>query len=459
MPAFDMQSELDAPADAVFDWHCRPGAFERLTPPWEPVELVSSKGVFEGSVAVIRVGLAPLVWSTWVARHQDIELGRQFRDIALTGPFSKWEHTHQMRPLADDRCLLSDHIEYQPPLGFLSNVLIGRFIRDKLSRTFAYRHRVTAQDLEFHRRATGDRTMKIAIGGSTGLVGNELVSFLTTGGHEVVRLVRKRSLTGSPTAQVQWDPAQGTIDATKLEGCDAVVHMGGDNIAHGRWTEGKKRLIHDSRTISTKLLASTLAGLTRPPKVFVCASAIGFYGDRGDDVMTEDCAPGPTFISNVCRDWEAATEPARAAGIRVVNLRFGVILTPKGAALKKMLLPFKLCGGGVVGSGRQWWSWVAIDDVLRAALHSIVTDSLVGPVNVVAPGTVTNYDFTKALGRVLHRPTILPMPAFAVRLALGEMGEELLLASSRVAPTKLQASGFDFAYPELEPALRHLLGR
>ncbi len=459
MPTFDMQSELPAPAAEAFDWHCRPGAFERLTPPWEPVELVSSAGVFEGSIAELRVRLAPLIWSTWVARHQDIEPGRQFRDIAQSGPFSKWEHTHQMRPLTDDRCLLSDHIEYQPPLGFLSNMLVGRLIRAKLSRTFAYRHRVTAQDLQFHRQTYGDRTMKIAIGGSTGLVGNELVSFLSTGGHEVMRLLRKRSATESATQSVQWDPAQGTIDAAGLEGCDAVVHLGGDNIAHGRWTEGKKRLIRESRTISTKLLASTLAGLTRPPKVFVCASAIGFYGDRGDDILTEDSTPGPTFISDVCRDWEAATEPARAAGIRVVNLRIGVVLTPKGAALKKMLLPFQLCGGGIVGSGRQWWSWIAIDDVLRAALHCLVTDSLSGPVNAVAPGCVTNAEFTKTLGRVLHRPTIVPMPAFAVKLALGEMGEELLLASSRVAPTKLQDSGFDFACPELEPALRHLLGR
>ena len=415
MPTFNMQTELDAPADAVFDWHCRPGAFERLTPPWERVELVSGEGVFEGSNAVLRVGLAPLISSTWVARHQDVELGRQFRDIAQSGPFSKWEHTHQMRPLGDERSLLVDHIEYQPPLAFLSNVLVGRFLRAKLSRTFAYRHRVTAQDLQFHRQTSGDRTMKIAIGGSTGLVGNELVSFLTTGGHSVVRLVRKAATKGSSTQTVQWDPAQGTIDAAGLEGCDAVVHLGGDNIAHGRWTAGKKRLIRESRTISTTLLASTLAGLTRPPKVFVCASAIGFYGDRGEEVLTEDSAPGSRFISEVCRDWEAATEPARAAGIRVVNLRIGVVLTPKGAALKKMLLPFKLGGGGIVGSGRQWWSWIAIDDVLRAALHCVVTESLSGPVNAVAPGCVRNSEFTKTLGRVLHRPTFLPLPAFAVK--------------------------------------------
>ena len=334
MPTFDLQSELDAPAAAVFDWHCRPGAFERLTPPWEDVELVSSEGVSEGSIAVLRVGLAPLIARNWVARHQDIEPGRQFRDIAQSGPFSKWEHTHQMRPLADGRSLLSDHIEYQPPFALLSNLLVGRLIRAKLSRTFAYRHRVTAQDLQFHRQASGDRIMKIAIGGSTGLVGNELVSFLTTGGHDVVRLVRKRAATdsanGTATQQVQWDPAQGTIDAAGLEGCDAVVHLGGDNIAHGRWTEGKKRLIRESRTISTKLLASTLAGLTRPPKVFVCASAIGFYGDRGDDVMTESSPPGTSFLCQVCRDWEAAAESSRKAGIRVVNLRIGVVLTPRG---------------------------------------------------------------------------------------------------------------------------------
>ncbi len=297
--------------------------------------------------------------------------------------------------------------------------------------------------------------MRILVGGSTGLVGTELVKYLTSRGHEVTRLVRKKP--NSNERCVVWNPSQGTIDAAGIEGFDAVIHLGGDNIAHGRWTAGKKRLIRDSRVISTQLLASTLAGLSQPPKVFVCASAIGFYGDRGDDVMTEQSQPGPSFLSTTCCEWENATAPASKAGIRVVNVRIGVVLTPKGGALQKMLTPFKLCVGGRVGNGRQWWSWIALDDLVRVLEHATVTESLSGPVNGVAPGTVNNRTFTKLLGRVLRRPTIIPMPAIVVSVLLGEMGDELLLGSTRVVPQRLEESGFQFSYPTLEPALQHLL--
>lgn len=299
--------------------------------------------------------------------------------------------------------------------------------------------------------------MKILVGGSTGLVGTALVEYLKSRGHDVARLVRKAS--DSKERCVVWNPAQGQIDAAGLEGFDAVIHLGGDNIAHGRWTAGKKRLIRDSRVISAGLLASTLAGLSRPPRAFVCASAIGFYGDRGDEVMTEESAPGPSFLSTTCREWEEATAPAAKAGIRVVNLRIGVVLTPRGGALQKMLTPFKLCAGGIVGNGRQWWSWIVLDDIVRALEHCAATESLSGPVNGVAPGVVNNRDFTKVLGRVLKRPTVFPLPAFIVKLMLGEMGEELLLGSTRVVPNRLEQSGFQFAFPTLEGALRHVLKR
>lgn len=459
MPIFERRSEINAPAAALFDWHMRPGAFERLAPPWEPVELVSSEPLAEGSRAIIRMQLAPGISTKWIAEHSHIIANEQFRDVALSGPFRQWEHTHRMERRDGERSVLVDHIEYQPRLAFLANLVAGRLIRSKLERTFAYRHRVTASDIDFHRRTSGDSVMKIAIGGSTGLVGNELVSFLSTGGHQLARLVRGSKGASGPHQAIAWNPAQGTIDAAGLEGCDAVVHLGGDNIAHGRWTAGKKRLIRDSRVISTQFLAKTLANLSRPPKVFVCASAIGFYGDRGDEVLTEDSAPGSRFLSEVCREWEAATAPARDAGIRVVDLRIGVVLTPKGAALKKMLTPFKLGLGGIVGSGQQWWSWVALDDVCRAIEFAIATDSLSGPVNCVAPECMTNRDFTKTLGRVIRRPTLFPMPAFVVKTIFGEMGEELLLGSSRVVPTRLQQAGFQFACPQLESGLRHMLGR
>ena len=458
MTIFEKSTELPVSADEAFAWHCRPGAFLRLAPPWESIELLSSDGVAEGSRATIKMKVGPFS-KKWIAEHHDIIEGRQFQDRQISGPFADWNHTHRMEPAAPDRCILTDRIEYRPPLGFLGEMFGGRLIRNQLERTFQYRHALTTGDLKFHSAYSEEPAMKIAIGGSTGMVGSSLVSFLTTGGHDVSRLYRSGPSLNDGTSNIVWDPAKGTIDAAALEGVDAVVHLGGHNIAHGRWTDGMKRLIRDSRVNSTTLLAKTLAGLANPPKVFVCASAIGFYGDRGDEIITEDSEPGPTFLSETCKEWEESTAAARDAGIRVVNLRIGVVLSPHGGALQKMLLPFKMGGGGVVGNGRQWMSWVCLDDLPRIILHAIQTESLSGPVNATAPGTVDNREFTKTLGRVLKRPTIIPMPAFVVKLAFGEMGKELLLGSTKTIPNRLQQSGYEFAFPELEPALRHLLGR
>jgi len=243
-----------------------------------------------------------------------------------------------------------------------------------------------------------------------------------------------------------------------LNGFDAVVHLAGENIA-GRWSQAKKAAIRDSRIKGTRLLAETLTRANQPPRVMVSASAIGFYGDRGDVILDEKATMGSGFLADVCKEWEDATKPASDAGIRVVNLRIGVVLTPAGGALAKMLTPFKLGVGGIMGSGKQYWSWVAIDDVVGAIGHALTTESLFGPVNAVAPEAATNHDLTKTLGKVLSRPTIFPMPAFAARLALGEMADALLLSSARVSPMKLIESGYTFKYPSLESALRHVLGK
>jgi uncharacterized protein (TIGR01777 family) len=297
--------------------------------------------------------------------------------------------------------------------------------------------------------------MHIAVSGSSGLVGSALVPFLTTGGHRVTRLVR-----GSPGApDVAWDPAEGIRDLPKLEGVDGVVHLAGENIAAGRWTEARKAEIRRSRVEGTRRLSEAVARLTRRPKVLVSASAIGFYGDRRDEILTEGSAPGGDFLAQVCREWEAATEPASRAGIRVVQLRFGMILSTAGGALKKMLLPFKMGAGGRIGSGAQFMSWIAIDDAVGVIQHALSIESLRGPVNAVAPAPVTNAEFTRTLAHVLSRPAIAPMPAFAARLAFGELADALLLSSQRVMPSRLKESGYRFRYPELEAALRHLLSQ
>jgi uncharacterized protein (TIGR01777 family) len=294
----------------------------------------------------------------------------------------------------------------------------------------------------------------VAITGASGLVGSALVESLGMSGQKVLRLVRGSSKPSNDEAI--WDPGKGVATPERLNGLRAVVHLAGESIA-SRWTESKKRRIRESRVAGTTTLCRSLAALHEPPKVLVCASAIGYYGDRGDEVVDESSPPGTGFLPNVCREWEAATEIAAQAGIRVVNARLGVVLSRRGGALKPMLVPFKLGVGGKVGSGQQYWSWIDLDDVIAAIRHAMESDGVFGPVNVVSPHPATNAEFTKVLGHVLHRPTVFPMPAFAARLVLGEMAEGLLLASARVIPRKLQETGFEFRFTDLAAALRHEL--
>lgn len=299
--------------------------------------------------------------------------------------------------------------------------------------------------------------MIVVISGSTGLVGTALVSALEGQGDLVRRLVRGEVRDGDH--EIHWDIDAGQIDASELNGVDAVVHLAGENIAGGRWTENFKRRILESRVRGTTLLATTLAGLEMKPSVLVSGSATGYYGNRGDEVVDETSESGSGFLAEVCRQWEAATEPAREAGIRVVNLRTGPVLSKKGGALAKMLLPFRLGLGGVIGSGRQYFSWIELDDLVSAIVFVLQNESISGPVNAVAPGAVTNYEFTKTLGRALGRPTIFPMPAFAARLAFGEMADEMLLGGAHVEPRGLSQSDFEFSYPKLESALEHVLAK
>jgi len=299
--------------------------------------------------------------------------------------------------------------------------------------------------------------MKVLVSGSTGLIGSALVRGLAGAGHGVTRLVR--SSLGAGLDGVRWDPEAGAVDLEGMEGHDAVVHLSGENIAGARWTPERKARIRDSRVGGTRLLCDALLRLDRPPQVLVCASATGYYGDRGGEVLREESPPGKGFLAEVCREWEAATEGVVRNGLRVVNLRIGMVLCAEGGALEKMLPAFRSGVGGRIGSGEQFMSWIALPDLVGVIRHALSSASLQGPVNAVAPHPVTNREFTKTLGRVLGRPTVALLPAFVVRLLFGEMADELLLASARVAPAKLLASGYRFAFPELETALRPLLGK
>ncbi len=294
--------------------------------------------------------------------------------------------------------------------------------------------------------------MKVLVTGSSGLVGSALVESLAANGHLAIRLPRGSSGNGPA-----WDPYAGTVDLEGAEDIDVVVHLAGENISDGRWNGAKKARIIDSRVKGTRLLAEFFAAADHKPRAIVSASAVGFYGDSGEMVVDESSEPGDGFLADVCKKWEEATAAAVQAGIRVVNIRLGVVLSAAGGALKKMLLPFKLGAGGVIGSGNQFMSWISIEDVIEAIQYAMVNDSLLGPVNLVSPNAVTNREFTQALGQALHRPTMFPMPAFAARLVFGEMADELLLAGTRTAPRKLMECGYEFRHPELTEALDNLL--
>lgn len=297
--------------------------------------------------------------------------------------------------------------------------------------------------------------MKILVSGSHGLVGKALSKSLMNSGHEIVKLVRRERSPGAP--EVEWHPNHGRIDAELLEGFDVVVHLAGENIAAGRWTSEKKRSIRESRVKGTSLLSESLARLTRPPSLFLSASAIGYYGDRGNELLTEKSAPGKGFLPDVCIEWENAARQAVEKGIRTVYTRFGIILDANEGALAKMLTPFRMGIGGRVGDGKQWMSWIALDDVVDGLKFLMADASARGPVNFVSPNPVTNSEFTKTLGRVLSRPTMFPAPAFGVRLAFGELADALLLSSQKVDPSVLKDRDFPFRWPTLEPALRHLI--
>lgn len=298
--------------------------------------------------------------------------------------------------------------------------------------------------------------MRVLVSGSTGLVGSALVPRLRMERHEVVRLLRRPPPLGP--FEAFWDPGAGRVDVEALEGFDVVIHLSGQSLARAPWTAARKRVIRQSRIESTRLLSTSLARVTRRPRVLIAASAVGYYGDRGDEPLTESAPPGTGFLATLCRDWEAATEPASGAGIRVVVLRTGIVLSPLGGALRAMLPIFRLGLGGPLGGGTQWLSWISLTDLLRAMEHVIAQDSIRGPVNTVSPSPVTNREFVRALGRALKRPAALSVPTFALNLLLGEMARETLLASQRAVPERLVRTGFSFSYPDFGPALRHALG-
>ena len=452
---FTWKTSIHAPISKVFQWHSRDGAIQRLTPPWAPLHLVSrkGKGIDKGVEVRFRIKIfgIPMFWE---AKHVDFKENELFRDRQTKGPFAFWEHSHLFESQAEDVTVMQDQVRFSLPLGVLSLPFYG-YAQKELARMFSYRHEVLKYDVE-NRVGRGPK-QRILISGASGTIGKALVPFLRTLGHEVIRLAR--DVNDASDDVLFWDPYKGVLDMAAAGPIDAVINLNGVDISRGRWTEKKRAVIMDSRQTPTRLLAEKMAGLANPPATFLSASAIGFYGQGGDTKLSEASGVGQSFISRVCEAWEAASLTAKEAGIRTVHLRTGVVLTPAGGALQRMAGPFAFGLGTRLSHGRQYMSWISMEDMLGSIVHLLENKAVEGPVNLTAPEPVTNAEFTRTLARVLSRPAPFVLPKPFILALWGDMGKETLLASARVMPQELLDSGYRFVHTRLEPALRHLLGK
>ena len=445
MQTYRKATRIPVEVAALEKWHLTPGAFQRLSPPWERMRVVEEPTeIIDGARAVLKMKTGPL-WTEWVAEHEECRPGVSFADRQVAGPFAHWRHVHQFLSSGDGASQLVDEINYRLPLGFAGHVFGGSFVRKKLQRTFHYRHALTQMDLErLEAEPLGDgEPMNVLITGATGMVGAALEAFLRMRGHRIRRVTRRPSRPGD----VRWDPDAGEFDLAEEDRINAVVHLAGENIAGGRWNDARKRRILESRRRGTRLLCETLAAREQRPAVLVSASGANFYATGTATPQDESSPRGSGFLSDVCEVWEGETAAAERAGIRVVRLRFGIIMSPAGGALAKMLPVFKLGLGGCLGSGKQRMAWIALDDSIDIIHRALRDTRYQGVINAVAPEQITNAGFTRSLARTLGRPALAPAPAFALKLALGkQMAEETLLADLALGPAKLKSLGYPFRW-------------
>ena len=455
---FSFESRVRAPVALLDAWHHRPGALARLTPPADGVRVLESPAsLFDGARATLAVPVLPGIRVAWTAEHREVKPGEGFTDIQIDGPFEKWIHTHRFLPdpANPSGSLLRDEIVCSPFGGRAGALLAGPILRRRLNRLFAWRHARTIADVELLYRHPPTRSLHLLVSGATGMIGRALVPYLLQAGHRVTTLSRSPA---GPDAR-HWDPANGVIDLDGLAPVDAVIHLAGENVASGRWSAARKARILASREASTRLLASTIAAMNPRPAALICASGISAY--PADGKPQDEASPMDTqsFLGQVVAAWEAAADPARAAGIRVVHMRLGVVMAAEGGALGKLAPLFRLCLGGPIGTGRMGFPWIAIDDAIELFHRAAVDDHFTGVINAVAPAPITNREFTDALASVMHRPAMLPLPRAVVIGLFGQMGRETLLADHRVLSNKLDSLGFSFRFPEIHSALAYLLLR
>ena len=448
---FERSTVLPHSLERVFAWHETAASFERFLPPSPPMALLERTGTIrDGDRATFRVGIGPLGFRGTV-EYEGYRPLQEFGNRHVGGPHRSLRHRHLFRSTGEGSCELTERIHCEPRLIMAT---LGRAWRRRtMERTLEFHQERVRRDLERHAAGPAE-PLRVLVTGASGLIGGALIPFLESGGHDVVRLVRRLPESGR---EIAWDPASGQIDAVALEGFDAVIHLAGENIGAGRWTAARRRRIRSSRVASTELLCGALAALKRPPAALVSASAVGYYGDAAGTV-DESAPAGGGFLAEVTAAWEQAAEAARTAGIRVAHARFGPVLSRKAGMLKRLLPVFRAGAGGVVGSGRQPISWIGLDDAIGVLYFLMCSDRAQGAFNVVAPRSATNREFTQALASVLRRPAFAPVPAPAIRALFGEMGDQLILKGQSVVPARLAELGFRWLEPTLDGALRWELG-
>ncbi|CAG35984.1 TIGR01777 family oxidoreductase [Desulfotalea psychrophila] len=451
-----LQKKSIYPVDAqyIYAWHARPGALERLIPPWQEAQVLErSGGLGRGGKTTIRMRIASIAF-TVKAEHLQAIPGKMFEDRQTEGPFSLWQHRHLFQN-EENGASMEDLVQYRLPVHeFLPSFVHGA-VKKELTRTFTYRHEILRHDLARHQRYSWP-PLRILISGASGTLGRELVPFLESGGHRVFRLVR-RGVEGDK--EIYWNPALGEIDSNAIPEIDAIIHLAGEQIGLSRWSRGKKERVLRSRKNGTRLLCAAMAKLPRPPQVFLSASATGYYGDSPEQNLSEEQEAGSDFISQVCKVWEKEAAQAEITGIRTAMLRMGVTLSHRGGALKRLLQIGKIALPRSFGNGRQYTSWIDINDMLAAILHCLVCPEIRGPINIVSPQPVRNEELLATIAQIKKRPLLPRVPASFLTFLYGEMAREIALANCHVSSKKLVESGFCFQYPELKKSLKIQLGR
>ena len=461
MPEFSHVASYNAPVENVWAWYDSPGAFRRIMPEWEGIRPIEAGALVNDATTRFRVQLGPLR-PMWVARHYDVVAGEVFNDVMEKGPFGAWDHEHRFVSTGPETSEIHDTIQWRLPFHPLTFWTAPFTVKGRMNQMFAYRTQRVQEDLRRIAMYGDQPKQRVLVSGSTGLIGMQLCAFLQAAGHEITRLIRPET-TLPPDARndacVKWNDQTGEVLEGSLEGFDTVIHLAGAGIGDKRWNAKRKALLKSSRIVPTEHLVRLFGTLDEPPKTFISGSAVGFYGDRKGEPLTEDSSSGVGFLSEMAQAWEAAAAPAQKLGIRTVWLRTGIITTPMGGALKPMLLPTLMGAGGPLGGGRQYISWISLHDHIYATYHLMMTPSCEGPYNLTAPDSVPQKRYAKTLAKVLLRPWFAPAPGFVLKIMFGELAQALLLEGQRVQPKRLLESGFTFQHEGLESCLRQCLGK